>query len=132
MPLPIYKKIFVSEVPDHFYFVLQSHTQKAQNFFYTYDPFKKWFYKPIIENFLLMPLLIYKKFLTSGSESKIFTNKFGFGPPSIFMGLQSPKLVKILQMTPNPNGIKLVGFSLRAQKLAFTSKFRIRVGCHAH
>ena len=86
----------------------------------------------------ISPLRIYKKIFFSGSESKIFTNKVEFWPlrvfskTSIFMGLQSPKLVKMLQMTPNPNGIKLVGFSLRSQKLAFTSKFRIRVGCHAH
>ena len=39
-----------------------------------------------------MPLLIYKKFFVSGSDSKIFTNKVDFG--------QIGYLVKILQFWP--------------------------------
>ena len=36
------------------------------DFFYTYDPFKKWSNKSQIENFPLIHLLIYKKFFISG------------------------------------------------------------------
>ena len=44
---------------------------KSQNFFYTYDPFKKWPALSEIENFPLMPLLIYKKkFIPSQSEQQ--------------------------------------------------------------
>ena len=77
-----------------------------------------------------MPLLIYKKFFVSGSDSKIFTNKVGFWPPghisktSTFTGVRSPKFVKMLQMTPNQNGIKHISIGGGSQKLVFTSKIR--------
>ena len=48
---------------------------KSQNFFYSYDPFKKWSNKPKIQNLSLIHLPIYKKFFISGSDSKTFTNK---------------------------------------------------------
>ena len=60
MPLLIYKKFLIG---------LQSHRKNPKKIFYTYDPFKKWFPNPKIENFPLMPLLIYKKkFKPSQSE----------------------------------------------------------------
>ena len=61
MPLSIYNKIFFSGLPNHFLIGLQSYRKKPKNFFYTYDPFKKCFATPEIENFPLMPLSIYKK-----------------------------------------------------------------------
>ena len=85
-----------------------------------------------------MHLLIYKKFFVSGSKSKIFTNKVGFRPPCVFsktsiLGAgQSPYLVKMLKMTPNPNGIKHISLGGCSKKIDFTSKLRNRVGYHAH
>ena len=38
----------------------------SQDFFYTYDPFKKWTDNPEIENFPLIHLRIYKKNFFSG------------------------------------------------------------------
>ena len=40
---------------------------------YTYDRFKKWSYDPEIENFPLMPLLIYNKIFISESSGALRT-----------------------------------------------------------
>ena len=57
--LPIYRKFFISGLSDHFLEGSLTKKPKSQNLFYSYDPFKKWFYNPKIENFPLMFLLIY-------------------------------------------------------------------------
>ena len=61
MPLLIYKKFSISGLSDQFLEGSLTKKQKSQNFFYTYDPFKKGLAAPEIENFPLMPLLIYNK-----------------------------------------------------------------------
>ena len=82
----------------------------------------------------ISPLPIYKKIFISGSNSKIFTNKVGFRPPgrvsktSAFQACRSPYLVKMLQMGPNPNGMKHITIGGYTRILEFTSKFRIRGG----
>ena len=45
--------------------------KKSQNFFYTYDPFKKWLNNPENENLPLMPLPIYKKIFISESPGAV-------------------------------------------------------------
>ena len=44
--------------------------KKSQNFFYTYDPFKKWSDNPKIENLPLTHLPIYKKIFFSWSSDE--------------------------------------------------------------
>ena len=64
--LLIYKKFFVSGLSDHFLEGSLTKKLKSQNFFYSYDPFKKWPVRPEIQNFPLMSLLIYKKKICPG------------------------------------------------------------------
>ena len=70
------------------------------------------------------------KFSISGLSGEIFTNQVNFW--EVALGGQCLKFVKNFQIGPNPNAINLVWFRLGNKKLAFTSKSRIRVGCHAH
>ena len=61
----------------------------------------------------LIPLLIYKKFFVSGSESKIFINKVDFGPFAY--------LVKLLQFGPLQKNFLPI-FLLSSKKFTMQSK----------
>ena len=61
MHLPSYKKFLISGSPDHFLKGSLTKKLKSQKIILVRDPFKKWPATAKIQNFPLMPLLIYNK-----------------------------------------------------------------------
>ena len=73
MHLLIYKKFFISGSSNHFLEGSLTKKLKSQKIFLVRDPFKKWLFNDEIQNFPLMPLLIYKKkFCWGQSEQQLF------------------------------------------------------------
>ena len=70
MDLPIYKKFSIWGSSDHFLEGSLTKKLKSQKIFLVSDPFKKWPALSEIENFPLMPLLIYKKFFNPSQSEQ--------------------------------------------------------------
>ena len=127
MHLPIYKKFSISGLGKHFLKGSLTKKQTSQNLFYTYDPFKKWFPNPKIENFPLMHLRIYKKkFFSEVSERYLnyfhFVSKSrnGRGCPT-HMGW--PQAKNILPNQPYPWMDETSKVSSKSEILAFRLTF---------
>ena len=70
------------------------------------------------------------KFSISGLSGEILANQVDFW--EVALGGQFSKFVKNFQMSPNPNGMNDFEIAEYVLEIIFSSKLKIRVGCHGH